>query len=520
MPGKINKMKSKISVIVVFALILSIFNFSFAARTPESPRPLVLVVPITLTIDGKDSPSDPEVVAAVAKLMAEGGKVDTLIFNPDLPTITRAVFEGKLKSESLKKISDASAALEIGRALNVGYTLVCRGTVIGNQVDVALELLKVPSGGRWIAASGSLIAEGMGSIADINRKNAIMTAASSAVSQIAIMAFGGAVTQPTEERTEYVPAPAVPKISEAKPRNIQAEYAQHIKQADEYIQKNDVANGIHELREAINLDPANSESRVKLAELYWKLGMFEEAIDECRRGLLFDKSNASLLTTLVQYYIAMGDLEEAAADCQKILQLEPQNVKVRISLGDIYWNQGKVDEAAKSYEEATKLDPKDPLPHEKLYKLYAAKRMHSQALEHLFRAKEVAQNGELTDTERYKILARILEERFNVLIEKLKIASEDYSRQKLSREDYYQECKDADAEAEGLATFISGQKSPDNLKDVHSRAVFAVSLLAQATSNLVLYLETERKQYLDQASVLQDEAKAEIAAFVGAVSKV
>lgn len=237
-------------------------------------------------------------------------------------------------------------------------------------------------------------------------------------------------------------------------------------------------------------------------------------------GLLFDKSNASLLTTLVQYYIAMGDLEEAAADCQKILQLEPQNVKVRISLGDIYWNQGKVDEAAKSYEEATKLDPKDPLPHEKLYKLYAAKRMHSQALEHLFRAKEVAQNGELTDTERYKILARILEERFNVLIEKLKIASEDYSRQKLSREDYYQECKDADAEAEGLATFISGQKSPDNLKDVHSRAVFAVSLLAQATSNLVLYLETERKQYLDQASVLQDEAKAEIAAFVGAVSKV
>lgn len=510
-------MKSNV-IAIILALILIVSSSCFAAKEPNAPnRPLVLIVPITLTVDGKDSPSDPDVIAAVSKLMAESGKVDTLIFDPDLPTVTRAIFEGKLKSEAIRKVSDASRAMEIGRALNVGYTLICRGTVVGNQVDVALELLKIPSGGRWVATSGSLIAEGMGSIADINRKNAILTAASSAVSQIAIMAFGGAVAQPADKPPEYVPVVAVPKISEPKPRNIQAEYEQHVKQADEYIQKNDLINGIHELREAINLNPSNSGSRVKLAELYWKLGMVDEAIDECRRGLLFNKDDASLITALVQYYITTGNLEEAAAECQKILQLDPQNVKVRLSLGDIYWNQGKIDEAAKTYEEAAELNQKDAAPHEKLYKLYAAKRMYTEALKHLVKAKEVALGDNPTAAERHGVLAQVLEERFNALLEKLKVASEDYSRQKLSREDYYQECKDADAEAEGLATFISSQNSSDNLKEVLPRAVLATSLLAQATGSLVLYLETEKKQYMEQASILQDEAKAELAAFLSAI---
>ena len=87
------------------------------------------------------------------------------------------------------------------------------------------------------------------------------------------------------------------------------------------------------------------------------------------------------------------------------------------------------------------------------------------------------------------------------------------------REDYYQECKDITDRIEALASYLSTQTAPDGYKDIHSHGVLAVSLLAQASGYMVSYFETEKQYYMEQATLLQNEAKTEMGTFAQGFSK-
>ena len=489
-----------------------------AGITAAAPKPL----PLTVAFGDGNS----EVSASVIEQLRKSGKFDIFAFSPELPTVTRAVMERKITADVVKNPSDAAKVALIAHALGAKYAVRIQGSVNGSKATVTLELLKIPDG-SWTTTAESDIAAGDGPRAAINRNNAISTAVSSAVSQILIEAFGGlpepkpVIEPPKPEPQVIAPAPSEPrKTTEIQPtRDITAEYNTILKQVDSYVTRGDLRNAVIALRAAINLQPDNAEIRLRLAKLYSDLGMTAEAISECKRALLFSKDSAPIYTQLASFYVAKGSLADAAEQYAQIIRLDPKNIEARLNLGDVNWNLAKPDDAAAAYEAAATADPQNPAPHERLQRLYAARKMYPQAIEHLVEAKSLSGDVGQDSMKKYGVVARVMQDEFNLVMGKLESGKTDYDNGKVTREDFYKDCKDATARIEALATFLSTQTAPKAYKDVHPHGVLATSLLAQAAGELVSYFETEQQRHLDDADLLQSEAKTEMKDFAAGLNK-
>ena len=516
-------MKRFLPLVLAAAVILSPAAAMSATRPPAKGLPLA--VAFANPVGDDQAPSNPEAVAAVIEQLRSLGQLDVLPFNRDLPVVTRAMAERRLDQQILNQASDPRKAIQIAAALGAQYALGIQGSVAGSKITILVQLLKVPGGERWVSAAESEIAQGVGR-EDLNRSNAISTAASSAVSQLVIGAFGQeALLSPTPPATGAKtarPADAAPAPRKTEEiRDSAAEYAKLIRQAETHAEERDLPSAIMDLRQAINLKPDGPAPRVKLARIYSDMGMTAEALDECKRALLFNKDSLELRDMLVKLYMAGGSLAEAAEQSREIVRLDPNNVDARLALGDLYWNQDRIEDAASTYEEAAKLAPQSPAPHERLQRLYAARKMYAQALEHLLRARMLAAGAQSADSgQRYKIIARIIQDEFGAVAGKLETAGGDYAGDRIDREGYYKECKDATSRIDSLAAFLSDQTAPRSYREAHSHALLAVSLLAQAAGYMVSYLETEKQYYAEQAALLRSEAKTELNLFAAAIRKI
>ena len=494
---------------------------AIAQTANASPLPVLVTaaadkVPLTVAIGDGNS----EISAAVIEQLRQSGKFDIFVFSADLPTITRAIMERKISADAVKNPASAEKAVLIARALSADYAVLIQGSVDGSKAKVTLGLLKVPEG-RWTTTAESEISGSEGPRAAMNRNNAISTAVSSAVSQILIEAFGGlpepepVVAAPKVVETQVIAPEAPPKTAQAEPaRDVTSEYNAIIRQVDSYAAKGDLRNAVIELKHAVNLEPDKPPARVRLAQMYADLGMNAQAIDECRRALLFDKDSVPVYSLLAKQYIANGSLAEAADQCAQVIRLDPKNVEARLGLGDISWNLAKIDDAVAAYEGAVNADPTNPMPHERLQRLYVAKKMYPEAIDHLVQAKVLGANATGDPPKKYGVIAQIIQDEFNLVTGKLDSAKNDYDNDKIAREEYYADCKDAATRIDALATFISNQTAPKAYKDIHPRSVLATSLLAQAGGYIVSYLETEQEHYQEQADLLRDEAKTEMNDFV------
>lgn len=530
-------------VFIVLAAVCLLPVASGAAKPKPGKLPLVAVFGF---LASGGAPVSLEITAAVLDQLAKTRQVETLSFNPELPNIIRAVMEHRLSKDMIDEAWDPKNAVRIAGTLQAQYALCLKGDVADNKVTVTLDLIKTPSGGQWTSTAESGIVAGGGQ--NRSRSNAISTAASSVVSQIMLEAFGDtepilSLKPPVETPTPAVetsappmtPTPAIStetpasppagKAAEAPPqkpievRDINAEYSQELKQVDVYVAKNDLRSAAMELRKAVNLAPDKPTARLRLAGIYADLAMNAEAIDECKRALLFDKDNAAIHSLLVKLYLADSASAEAAGECTELIRLDPQNMEARITLGDILWNQAKVDEALHTYQEAAKQDPKNATAHGRLQKLYAARKMYPQALEQILAAKVPSAEAEPDASKRYAALSQVIRDEFVSVQDKLEAARGDFDQGKITREDYYQDCKDSTSRIEALAGYLSTQTAPSDYREAHSHGVLAASLLAQAGGYLVSYLETEKQYYKDQASLLQSEAKTEIDIYAKAFAK-
>lgn len=526
----------KFLVVIVLAAVCLLPVVSGAAKPDPGKPPLVVVFGF---LPSGGAPVSLEITAAVLDQLAKTGQVETISFNPDLPNITRALMERRLSKDVVDNAWEPKNAARIAGTLQAQYAVCLKGSVVDNKVTVTLDLVKAPSGGQWTSkAESEIIAGGAQTRA---RSNAISTAASSVVSQIMLEAFADsepillpkpAVESPTPAPAAATPAASVtptPAVSTNTPdtpprkpvevRDVTAEYNQSMKQVDVYLAKNDLRSAAVELRHAVNLDPRKAVTRLRLAGIYADLGMSAEAIDECKRALLFSKDDPAIHSLLVKLYLANSAFTDAAGECEELIRLDPQNTEARITLGDIYWNQAKVDEALHTYQEAVKQDPKNATAHGRLQKLYAARKMYAQALEQMMALKVPSAEAEPDASKRYAALSEVILSEFASVRDKLDAARRDFDQGRITREDYYQDCKEATSQIEALAGYLSTQTAPSDYREAHSHGVLATSLLAQAGGYLVSYLETEKAHYRDQASLLQSEAKTEIDTYAKAFAR-
>jgi len=505
-------MKRRQQARLILVSILLAMTAASGARAEDTRAPVVLVMP-GATGEGA-VPSDLDAVSAVGTYLSALGKVDVIAFDIENPTIARYMMERKFGDDYLKKLVEPATAKEIADLLKADYLLTVYGEVRPSAVLIALRLTKTSGRGEWTASAEAGLVQGEGPQAATNRRNAMNTAASSVVSEIDLSAFEKLQPKSTfevpEAPTTTPTAVAVP-VEEPSTRDLTAEYTAHMNAAEAYGKRDDLLNVIYELRQAVSIEPKTASTRIKLADAYSAVGMTEEAADELKRALLFQPDEPAVYNALGQLYLSNGALKEATDRFRMVVRLDAANVDARINLGNILWNQNRLNEAAAVFEEAAKIDPANPLPHERLYKLYLARRSYALAIEHLVASKSVG--GELDPSARYKLSAGVIQSQLGNILQTLDTTWTEYQDQQITREDYYRSCTDLSARIDQLASFLSTQTAPEGLRAAHSHGVLCASLLSESAGSMISYLETDKKEYSEQAALFREEAKAELEAF-------
>jgi Flp pilus assembly protein TadD len=488
-----------------------------SARKASGTSDVQLLAVFGVPADSKAADSESAAVTSVVQQIAATGRFRMMTFSTALPVVARSIAEKRLPMDTEAKVADPNFAIQVAQLMGASYALcIVRsvtpvpssdpGTPSGMKVVVKLTLIK--SGGkRWASEADSTIPHKVGTKDEASVAFASSSAATTAVSALMARAFGSvAPVIPTS----VSPLEAVTTVTMPE-RNIDSEYEQSMKDVERYISDKDSANAVVELKKAISLKPTKSQPRIELLNLYTKLGMTASARDECKRALLFDRDNLVLHQILAKMSISAGMLVDAEAQCREMIRLDPKNAEAYVTLGDLCWNQAKPDDAESAYKEAAVLDPASPSPHDKLHKLDLARKKYSVAMDELLQYKLLSTGSDASA--RDLAVARAVEDEFNQIIGKLNAADDDYRHGITAKDDYYQESKDLETRLDAFDKFVSTQVVPDSMKDAYSHAEYAVSLIEQANSSAISYLQTQKKSDSDQAALYRNEARTEFALY-------
>jgi cytochrome c-type biogenesis protein CcmH/NrfG len=112
---------------------------------------------------------------------------------------------------------------------------------------------------------------------------------------------------------------------------------------------------------AVQANPSDFDSIVKLANLYYDTKQYPQAIDYYNRALKIQPNNADVTTDLGTAYWYTGDADKAIAQFKKSLQIRPGHAGTLFNMGLVEW-QGKANPAGAvtAWEELLKKNPDYP----------------------------------------------------------------------------------------------------------------------------------------------------------------
>jgi len=115
------------------------------------------------------------------------------------------------------------------------------------------------------------------------------------------------------------------------------------------------------LLDAINRDPKDYESLVKLGNLFYDGQQFQSAIQYYERALALHPENADVRTDMGTAYWYAGNADKALAEMQTSLKYRPGHPQTLFNLGWVRW-QGKSDPkgAVEAWQQLLKANPDYP----------------------------------------------------------------------------------------------------------------------------------------------------------------
>jgi cytochrome c-type biogenesis protein CcmH/NrfG len=149
------------------------------------------------------------------------------------------------------------------------------------------------------------------------------------------------------------PAPQTPATS-AQPANAPDSQADPNAQAG-------LTQATAPLIDAVNKDPRDYDSLVKLGNILYDAKQFPSAIQYYERALALHPENPDVRTDLGTAYWYAGDADRAVAAMETSLKYRPGNPQTLFNLGWVRW-QGKADPkgAVQAWEELLKANPNYP----------------------------------------------------------------------------------------------------------------------------------------------------------------
>lgn len=454
---------------------------------------------------------------AIRDYLRETQKVEATIFNRESPAVTRAILENRITADQVASYSAEQDRVKAAEVLSYDYACGSEITVKDGSVTVKVWLAKAGGGkaDRW-EATGAAASTGT---TEMDLNNAMQSAASSAVISMARRAFTSlpVVTQPTPStgnETTAIASAEPPKVSQPSADD-------YVGEADRNLKLGNIALAIQQYTRAVDADPTKPGLRVKLAEAYMARGMYEEAERELTRAEKVGAAADMLAAAREKLRKLRGgtEIEEpgdatpggSPASNASVVVAGANPAVAKILEGDKLWNEGKPDEAADSYKESVKLDPAEWRAWERLAIVSASMSLFAESRKALDELRKVQPDPspQILDN-RYEMLRKAFDTHFNALLTHYDTSARRFAAGGISREAYYSDANGLALRLESMAKFLDAIDVPPAKKPANTRRSLACGLMAQASSSLTDYLETDSKTAKENASVFAAAARKEL----------
>ena len=113
------------------------------------------------------------------------------------------------------------------------------------------------------------------------------------------------------------------------------------KDTPRFIQKGQFQKAIEEYRKVLSSDPRDIRTRLKLVDLYGRVGKKKEAIDECLH--------------VADSYADQGFYLKAIAVYKQALRIDPDTPRLYRSMGELYVKQGLIGDALEAFKKVVEL---------------------------------------------------------------------------------------------------------------------------------------------------------------------
>ena len=118
---------------------------------------------------------------------------------------------------------------------------------------------------------------------------------------------------------------------------------------------------VADLKTAAERNPADADSRVQLANLYFDSERFADAIRWYEEALKIDPRNPNASTDLGITYYYTNQVDRALAQFDKSLDIDPRHTKTLLNMGFVRaYGKQDLDGAAKAWQRVVEIAPATP----------------------------------------------------------------------------------------------------------------------------------------------------------------
>ena len=114
------------------------------------------------------------------------------------------------------------------------------------------------------------------------------------------------------------------------------------------------------IQKGVQLSSDYTDAKVRLAEVYFKLGKYKETVDIASEAIAKEPNNVSALQFRGSALGASGQTAQAAADFKTILDLDPANVHGMFNLGVAYKESNQLNQAIEIFSKLIVAQPEFP----------------------------------------------------------------------------------------------------------------------------------------------------------------
>jgi tetratricopeptide (TPR) repeat protein len=472
---------------------------AFALGNP----PLMLIAqqraPVTNTEKEAFDPNL-DILSALTHYLKELRKVEIIRYSPQHPSVQRFAHEKRLERAALES-PDTTLLLRIGHALNATYVLIARCTrqKESQQLDYEVEIwqpgqrtpLWQRKGTHWVGAGSEPARHD-----PQQQENALHSLARTIVFQLNAELWRQLPTLPENPLQSERDAPVTPPIGTP------AKDAQASSDPDKLIREGRLSEALLLLRAEVNRNPLNDSLRLKLIDLYGRLGLKEAALEECVRAIQLMPHSEHLLLNWARLMREQGRIAEAIQTLRQWLQGAQASRETLLHLlFDMQLLAGDFAGAASTLNASGANGEKSPEQHWRAYLLQGIQRRFTQSDE------PIALNRERFAFLLF-VVSGIMNDLANELLDLRRLASDPAPDWKALRERGEQIVVNTLDFGEWL-----GRLQPDEAtREALGHLQFGAQLMGQAAQQMARYLLFRKPDDLESATLLRAEALRELEA--------